>query len=265
MWSTSEASSNASRTRSGPIERLTPARRFFVEGVQQAGGVVEIGGSDAHKMTHVLHLHPGDTIEVIDSGANAFAASIEAIGAGVRVRLVEALAGDASGPRLRTDVAQAVPKGQRMDFVVEKATELGAGAIVPFYSERSVARGVGAAKLERWRRISRTAALQCGRRDAPPILDPVSFTTLVTRFSEYDLVLFPWELAPPVSLRESLLAALHDARHALVVIGPEGGFAHDEAEAAREHGAILLSLGPRILRSETAAMVLLAVIDALAS
>jgi 16S rRNA (uracil1498-N3)-methyltransferase len=251
--------------RSAPIERLTSARRFFVEGVRQAGSVVEIGGSDAHKMAHVLHLHPGDAIEVIDSGANAFAASIEELGRVVRVRLIETLAGDHSGVRLQTDVAQAVPKGQRMDFVVEKTTELGAGAIIPFYSERSVARGVGAAKLERWRRIARTAALQCGRRDVPPILDPVSFDELLVRFSEYDLVLFPWELAPPVSLRESLLAALRDARHMLVVIGPEGGFAHDEAEAACERGAKLLSLGPRILRSETAAMVLLAVIDALAS
>jgi 16S rRNA (uracil1498-N3)-methyltransferase len=244
---------------------LTSARRFFVEGVQQAGGVVEIGGSDAHKMTHVLHLRPGDAVEVIDSGANPFAASVEEIGRVVRVRLIETLASDRSGTSLRTDVAQAVPKGQRMDFVVEKTTELGAGAILPFYSERSVARAVGAAKRERWRRIARTAALQCGRRDVPPVLDPVSFDELLARFSEYDLVLFPWELAPPVSLRESLLAALRDARHALVVIGPEGGFAHDEAEAARERGAILISLGPRILRSETAAMVLLAVIGALAS
>lgn len=250
--------------RSDPIERLTAARRFFIEGLQQTGGVVEIAGSDAHKMAHVLHLRPGDAIEVIDSGANAFAASIEEIGQVVRVRLAETLAADRSDP-LRTDVAQAVPKGQRMDFVVEKTTELGAGAILPYYSERSVTRGVGAAKLERWRRIARTAALQCGRREAPHVLDPLSFDELLAVFSEYDLVLFPWELAPQVSLRESLHAVLRDARRALVVIGPEGGFAHDEAEAARERGAVLLSLGRRILRSDTAAMVLLAVIDALAS
>ena len=250
--------------RSAPIERLTAARRFFIEGLQQSGGVVEIAGSDAHKMAHVLHLRPGDVVEVIDSGANAFTASIEEVGRVVRVRLVDTLGGDGSD-RLRTDVAQAVPKGQRMDFVVEKTTELGAGTIRPFYSERSVARDVGAPKLERWRRIARTAALQCGRREAPRVLDPISFDELLAVFPEYDLVLFPWELAPPASLRESLPAKLHDARRALVVVGPEGGFAHDEAEAARERGAVLLSLGRRILRSDTAAMVLLAVIDALAS
>jgi 16S rRNA (uracil1498-N3)-methyltransferase len=215
-------------------------------------------------MAHVLHLRPGDSVEVIDSGANAFAASIEDVGRVVRVRLVATLAAERSD-LLRTDVAQAVPKGQRMDFVVEKTTELGAGAILPFYSERSVARRVGAAKLERWRRIASTAALQCGRRDAPHVLDPLSFDQLLARFSEYDLVLFPWELAPPVPLRESLLAVLRDARRALVVIGPEGGFAHDEADSARGRGAVLLSLGRRILRSDTAAMVLLAVIEALAS
>jgi 16S rRNA (uracil1498-N3)-methyltransferase len=251
--------------RSAPSEQLTSARRFFVEGVQQAGSFVEIGGSDAHKLMHVLHLRDGDRIEVIDSGGTSFAASVEQVGRRVRARLIEPVAGDSVGETVRVDVAQAVPKGRRMEFVVEKTTELGARAILPFYSERSVARNVGGPKLERWRRIARSAALQSGRAEAPPTFDPISFRELLARFAEYDVVLFPWELAPRVPLREILPAALGGAQRVLAVIGPEGGFAHAEAEAARERGAILLSLGRRILRSETAAMVLLAVIGTFTS
>jgi 16S rRNA (uracil1498-N3)-methyltransferase len=244
---------------------LTSARRFFVEGVREVGGLVEIGGSDAHKMTHVLRLQDGDRIEIVDSAGKAFSAAIELAGRCVRARLVETIAAAGANALVRTDVAQAVPKGRRMEFVIEKVTELGAAAILPFYSERSVTRDVGAAKLERWRRIARSAALQCGRREVPQTFDPIPFERLLERFSEYDAVLFPWELAPPLPLRDLLPTALLGARRVLVVIGPEGGFAHDEAEAAREHGAVLLSLGRRILRTDTAALVVLAVIDAFAS
>ncbi len=240
--------------------------RFFVDDVGEAGGIVEIGGGDAHKIAHVLRLSEGDAIEVIDSSATVFAASIDALGHVVRARLLEVRSEARSeNALLRVDVAQAVPKGRRMENVVEKGTELGAAAFLPFYSERSVATGVGAEKLARWRRLARTAAQQCRRSDVPAVADPVSFERLTARFNEYDAVLFPWELAERVPLRESLPGVLPVAGRALVVVGPEGGFAHHEAEAAREHGAALLWLGPRILRTDTAAMALLAVIGAFAS
>ena len=80
---------------------------------------------------------------------------------------------------LQIDVAQAVPKGRRMDFVVEKGTELGACAFLPFYCERSVSRDLGAEKLARWQRLARTAAQQCGRRDVPQVLAPLDFEALI--------------------------------------------------------------------------------------
>ncbi|MGB8907270.1 MAG: RsmE family RNA methyltransferase [Candidatus Cybelea sp.] len=244
---------------------MSAARRFFVEGTQELGGVVEIGGSDAHKIARVLRLRPADRIEVVDSAATAFAASIDSMGNVVRATLVEILASpEGNGATLRCDVAQAVPKAQRMEFVVEKCTELGAKAFLPFYCERSAGRSVGAQKLARWQRLARSAAQQSGRHDVPEIRDPVQFDALLERFAAYDAVLFAWELAPQTPLRERI-AALPAAGRALVVVGPEGGFTHDEADAAAHRGATLLSLGRRILRTDTAAVAILAVIAALTS
>jgi 16S rRNA (uracil1498-N3)-methyltransferase len=239
------------------------ARRFFVEGAHAAGDVVEIAGSDAHKIVRVLRLREGDAFEIVDSSGALFVANVSAAGATVKAELLRVVDGGMAS-RLQIDVAQAVPKGQKMDFIVEKATELGMSALLPFYSERTVSRDVGGVKIERWRRLAKAAAQQCGRRNVPHVGDAIaSFDALLARFPEYDAVLFPWELAPRVPLRERLPELLGNGRRALVVIGPEGGFSQEEAVAAQARGAALLWLGSRILRTETAAMALLAVIDAL--
>ncbi len=250
--------------RSGPNDARKLARRFFVEGLHTAGSTVEISAGDAHKIVHVLRLRHGDAIEIVDSSGAAFAAAIDGTDRVVRALLTGVIAtGELDEGRLRVDLAQAVPKGRRMDIVIEKTTELGVASILPFYCERSVARNAAAAKVDRWQRIARSSAQQCGRRYVPEVAAPLAFDALLERFAGYDTVLFPWELAPRIPLRETLPRTLEGAGTALVVIGPEGGFAHHEAEAAADRGAALLWLGPRILRTETAAFALLAVIDAL--
>jgi 16S rRNA (uracil1498-N3)-methyltransferase len=241
------------------------ARRFFVEGEQEIGGAVEIHGGDARKITRVLRLREGDRIEIVDSHARAFTAAIEEAGRVVRARLLDTVTGAPRERLLETDVAQAVPKGVRMDYVVEKGTELGAAAFLPFYSERSIGRQAGSEKLARWRRIARAASQQSGRHDVPEIREPVQFAALVKRFAEYDAVLFAWELAPRAALHDRLRTVLPKAGRILIVVGPEGGFAHAEAETATQHGAHVLRLGSRILRTDTAAMLLLAVIGAFTS
>lgn len=219
-----------------------------------------IAGADAHKIVAVLRLRDGDAIEVVDSAGMAFAAQLALDNGAVEAALL-ATCGDVEPERRIIDVAQAVPKGQKMDFVVEKTTELGAHAILPFYSERSVVHDAGPGKLERWRRLAKAAAQQCGRREVPAIEEPLDFAALVRRFDGYDRVLFPWELAERIPLREGLPDLLAGVQRVLVVIGPEGGFAHGEAEEARAAGAQLVWLGRRILRTETAAMVLLAILE----
>lgn len=205
-------------------------------------------------------MRDGDEIEVIDSGAQRFTATIAIDGRTVRATLRERItSAPASG--LQITVAQGVPKGQKMDFVVEKLTELGVHEIVPLGSERTVVTDVSANKLERWRRLAKTAAQQCGRNDIPVIGEAQTLAQLCTTFDSYDLVLFPWELSERVPLRERLPQLVQNAQRVLVVIGPEGGFSHAEADAAQSAGAQLVSLGSRILRTETAALVVLALLN----
>lgn len=243
---------------------MNAARRFFVEGARTAGEEVEIAGADAHKIEHVLRLRAGERVEIVDSAARGFAASLTAVGRVVRATLLEELAGRAAPP-LCVELAQAVPKGNRMDFVIEKGTELGVDAFLPFYSERSVGRAAGREKLARWHRLARTAAQQCGRRSVPEIAEPLAFSALLERFARYDAVLFAWELAEPLPMLARVAERLPLRGRLLLVVGPEGGFTHAEAESAARHGASLLWLGPRVLRTDTAALVLLAVIGAAAS
>jgi 16S rRNA (uracil1498-N3)-methyltransferase len=215
---------------------------------------VSLAGADARKVTLVLRRRTGDEVEICDSAGSAFVARLRVERDEVGAVLERALA---APPERSIEVvlAQALPKGQKMDFVVEKATELGVSRIVPLVTERTIGAAERTGKTERWRRLAQTAAQQCGRRDVPEIEQPVAWDALLERLGEVDVALVPWELAEPVPLRDCLPGLLLGARSVLVAIGPEGGLAHSEAERAGASGAHLISLGRRILRTETAALV----------
>jgi len=233
--------------------------RIFLEGTHAVGDLVALDASDARKVATVLRMRDGDEIEAIDSGSTRFRAAVRIDGPAVRAHLIEAIAARATSG-LRIVVAQGIPKGQKMDFVVEKLTELGAAEIVPLRSARAVA-DASPAKLERWRRLVRTAAMQCGRADVPSVADPVDVEGLTARCDAFDLVLVPWESADPVPLRDVLPGLLEGARSVLIAIGPEGGFAQDEVARLQTVGAHAISLGGRILRTETAGLALLAMLE----
>jgi 16S rRNA (uracil1498-N3)-methyltransferase len=210
-------------------------------------------GADARKLTLVLRKRSGDPIEICDSAGSSFAATVELDGAAVAARLGRrALAAPA---RLEIVLAQGVPKGQKMDFVVEKATELGVSRIVPVETERSVPEGGRAGKVERWRRLARAAAAQSGRTEVPAVDDALPWAQLEGAVRAAGVALVPWELAETIPLRESLPALLNGVSSVLVAIGPEGGLTHDEVAQARAWGARPISLGKRILRTETAGLV----------
>jgi 16S rRNA (uracil1498-N3)-methyltransferase len=207
-------------------------------------------------------MRAGDHIEAIDSAARTFDARIHVEGKTVHAELLAAYP-QTDEPVVHVTIAQAVPKAQKMDFIVEKCTELGASAFVPFLSERTIADSVSENKLERWRRIAKTAAMQCARETVPTVAEPLAFKDLTAVFPEYDCVLFPWELAERVPVRERLEQLLTGAARVLVLIGPEGGFSHGEAALAQQAGGHIVWLGPRILRTETAGMTVLAFVNLL--
>jgi 16S rRNA (uracil1498-N3)-methyltransferase len=234
--------------------------RFFVEGIHAAGDRVALAADDARKLVTVLRKRSGDRVQVVDSGGVAYGATLDVDGRNVGATLDEPLDRGPVEVVLRVTIAQAVPKGQKMDLVVEKATELGAFAIVPVRSARVVGHDTSPGKVERWRRIAKSAAQQSGRLRVPEIADVHDAAALLATFGQFDRVYIAWELAEPVPLRDVFDVEIAEAGSVLVVIGPEGGFSADEVERAVQAGARAISLGRRILRTETAALVVLSAI-----
>ena len=232
------------------------ATRCFVDGVHQVDDVVALRADDARKLVVVLRRRAGDALEIRDSSGNRFEAELTFDGDAPFARLV-AIAERGAEEACEIVLAQAIPKGAKMEFVVEKCTELGVAGILPVRTERTVATAEGG-KVERWRRVARTSAAQCGRERIPFIAEPMDLETALA--SPHDRALIPWELAERAPLRRTLPDLVADVRRVLVLIGPEGGFAATEIALARAAGAVPLSLGRRILRTETAGAICLALI-----
>jgi len=235
-----------------------PRDRFFIAGRHAAGERVALEPDDARKLVTVLRRQSGDRVHVVDASGTEFPAQLDVAGKSVHVLL------DAAVPRSNTEtgarivLAQAVPKGQKMDFIVEKATELGVAAILPFRSERVVGDRTGDHKHDRWQRIARSAAQQSGR-SLVPLVEPVAdWPRLLATFVDYGRVWLPWERADGLRLRDRFEPEAENRGAVLVVIGPEGGFSETEVELAQAAGALPISLGARILRTETAALAVLA-------
>ena len=229
--------------------------RFFVLNASRSGNDVALSGGTAHQIARVLRLRPNEEITLIPADAQ------DAVEWRVRLVTVEArlvsgtVVGERPGlpePRCAVTLCAAVLKGERFDWLVQKATELGVATIQPLITANTI-RKVGAdatTVLERWRRIATEAAEQSGRSKIPTIGTPVSLTAIAG-------------IAPPpifvahetVRARSFAGAIPEDAPALSVVIGPEGGLTDAEVERLVAHsGAIAVSLGPRILRAETAAI-----------
>ena len=211
--------------------------------------------AERHYLLDVLRLAPGAKLEVFDGEGGRYPAALEPDGSlslGAREEALHA------GRRLA--LAQALAKGDKMDLVVQKATELGVDRISPFTSSRCVVR-LGAAKAEdrvvRWQRIAEEAARQCGRADVPQVAPVQPLEAMIGRHrAEGSRVLLLFEHETARGLSQALLAS---ADPLVLVVGPEGGFAGEEIAAARSQGAEIVSLGPLILRTETAGLAAIAV------
>lgn len=235
------------------------APRFFVEGELRTGAVIELPDAVAHHAQHALRLRDGAAIVLFDGRGGEYAARLAA---GARAA-AEVLAFDPverESPLAVTLIQSFVPN-EKLDWIVEKSTELGVARIVLAPSERSVAR-LDAQRLARkrahWRGIAIAACCQCGRNRLPQILDASTFASAleIARDCAARLLLAPGAGA----------ALAHDARarSAAVAIGPEGGFTEQELALAQRAGFVVAALGPRVLRTETAGVAALAALQAIA-
>jgi 16S rRNA (uracil1498-N3)-methyltransferase len=233
-------------------------RRFFINSQAVEAEQVTITGSDVRHIRDVLRLGAGDAVTVIDESAAEYDVEIvETSGGRITGRIIATRRPTA--PAVELALFQGLPKGPKFDEVVEKATELGADRIAPVIMERTVARPHDAAKrLERWRRIAEAAAKQSRRPTVPRVDEPLSGPELLAAVEGYDLTVLFWEGATePVDMALEGFAG----RRVAVVIGPEGGLAAAEVQALVAAGAKTAWLGPRILRTETAPIAALAVIN----
>lgn len=166
-------------------------------------------------------------------------------------------------PRIQITVAQSLPKGDKLETVIQKCTEIGAVAFTPFLSERTIVQydeRKESKRVERWRKICKEAAEQAHRNIVPQVHSPLSWKQLLQSFGGYDAVYFCYEKEEGLQLRSAAapwLASLPQeaAAKVMIVVGPEGGFSTEECRLAEEAGAVSVGLGPRILRCETAGMV----------
>ena len=227
---------------------------FYIE--TPADGIAALPKDEAKHAAKVLRLAPGDEVCAIDGAGARFRAEIASMDeAGVRVRLLEAL--PSGEPPVRVTVYQGVPKADKLDFIAQKLTELGVLAIVPVKMERCVVKldqKDGRKRQERLARIAQEAVKQCRRAVSPEISEPLAWKQAIDRMAAHDLILIPWEDASGRRVKDAF-AARPDARDIGIVIGPEGGMSEAEVAALVDVGALAVTLGPRILRTETASVV----------
>ena len=230
--------------------------RFFVLKENISGGRATVSGPELEHMRRVLRLEPGDRVTLFDDAGWEHEGTIRSYANHLgEITVTRSYQPERESP-LRVTLAQALGKGEKLDWVVEKATELGAAAVAPFFCDRSVPRWDRAAaekKRARWGRIALSAAKQSGRTRVPEIHEITDFAGLVGRQWPCDLKILFWEGERARGLAE-MRREMPRVQSLLLVIGPEGGFAPEEVESAAQSGFHSAGLGKRILRTETAAV-----------
>ena len=226
--------------------------RFFVD-QQPQDGVLTLTGENAHHAGRVLRLRVGEGVTLCDGAGMDFDCTVEA----VTCRVVSRHAADTE-PKQSITLFMALPKGDKMEFIVQKAVELGVSRIVPYLSKNCVSRpDKTEKKVERWRKIAAEAAKQCGRGRLPEAA-VVPVAQAIAQAAESETALFFYENEKRIGLRDALAGGVRDT--VSLMVGPEGGFDPAEAKAAVDAGLQSVSLGTRILRCETAPIAALAAV-----
>jgi 16S rRNA (uracil1498-N3)-methyltransferase len=226
--------------------------RVFVRPDAVDANRVRFDAAEAHHLRRVLRLRPGAVVEATDGAGSLYTIRLVTLDGAGGWGAIEARAEPTRESPCSITLAQAILKGDRMSWLVQKATELGVSRIVPMETERVVARVAdeGVARQTRWARIAREAVKQCGRVIVPGIDPPRAFPEVLAEVASHDVAWVCWEGGGQTLVE----AAAGTASRLLLLIGPEGGFTADEVAAAESVGARRVSLGPRILRAESAGL-----------
>jgi 16S rRNA (uracil1498-N3)-methyltransferase len=238
-------------------------RRFIIPPHAVRGDTVTITGDLFHHMARVLRLKKGARLSLSDGNGHEYMGFIDQLdGESLAVKLEEASIDHAaeSGPKIT--LFQGLAKGDKLELIIQKSTELGVAEIVPFVAARSVSRPAAGRiqeKLERWRRIALEAARQSRRMTVPQVTFAADLSE-VCRQADHPVKLLLWEEEQTRSLR-MLLAGIQSPQRIAVIVGPEGGLTSEEVACALKCGFISVSLGKRIVRTETAGLAILAILQ----
>ncbi|WP_458412448.1 16S rRNA (uracil(1498)-N(3))-methyltransferase [Schinkia sp. CFF1] len=242
-------------------------QRYFVKNEQIKENIITILAEDAHHISRVMRMKPGGGIICCSENGRVALCEIQEITDDfVSVTIVEWLDENKELPVFVT-IAQGLPKGDKLELIVQKGTELGASCFLPFFASRSIVKWdekKGRKKVERLEKIAKEAAEQSHRTMVPEIKNPVDLKTLLESSKEYTYKVVAYEEDAKIGEKSnlsSILRKLTPNDSLLAVIGPEGGLSEEEVTSLREHGFVTCSLGKRILRTETAPLYLLAAVS----
>ncbi len=238
-------------------------QQFFAEHSWIGKDQISLSGSDVNHMKNVLRMKPGEDVRICDGSGKTYLCCVNRYEEGRAVLDVfRTLDSDTELPS-RIWLFQGLPKGDKMEWIVQKAVELGVYTVVPFAAKRSVVKldeKKAARKQERWQAIAKSAAEQSGRGIVPKIRSVRTFEQALELASELDVILIPYELEEGMEGTVRMIRKIRPGESVGVFIGPEGGFEEAEVERAREAGAFPISLGKRILRTETAGLTALSIL-----
>jgi 16S rRNA (uracil1498-N3)-methyltransferase len=236
--------------------------RFYVPHARIENGMLKIEGDEVRHIRKVLRLKEGDGIIVFNGLGKEYEGTIvEEEPSSVVVEIQSTFSSKKDSP-LEVTLAQSLLKGEKMDYLIQKATELGVRGVVPFFSSRSIPfleKSGRLTRYHRWQRIAVEASKQCGRGVVPKIEPLQDYSEMLRIASPDSLRLILWE-REGLQLRE-ILEGSEERMKIFSVIGPEGGFSREEVEEARRVGFIPITLGRRILRAETASLCLLSILQ----
>lgn len=242
--------------------------RFFVENIES--DTVILKGTEAHHLKNVLRKKAGDAVFLFDGKGNEYRTEIKKLGNNeIELKVLSKTQKDIE-PKIKINLYQSIPKLKKFDFIVEKSTELGVSKIIPVISERTVynvAAERSSAKLSRWQKIALSASKQCGRTVIPEISSVMNFDNAVKsviaanvaaeQSSAKTCSLIFWECEQNLTLKKVLSSLISHIASLNLFIGPEGGFSNAEIDLAKKNNIISVSLGKRILRAETAPIVVI--------
>lgn len=237
--------------------------RFFVTPAQIDGDICRITGRDVNHIRNVLRMKQGEQIAVRDGISRSYVCELEEIGTEEITARILSSGEDASELPARIYLFQGLPKGDKMELIIQKSVELGVTEIIPVATRRSVVKldaKKAEAKLKRWNAIAESAANQSGRSLIPQVSRVMTFAEALEYAAGFDCSLIPYELAEGMSETRSVISTLRPGMQIGVFIGPEGGFDSEEIAAACEKGIHPITLGRRILRTETAGLTTLSIL-----